>query len=120
MQANCVLEPSLEQSSVEKEVLAMVMAVPHFRVYLYGHGLPQQSIMPRSLKDPQPKLSWWIIELGEYDFDVEYRAGLNNGNADALSRWPLEGKEIDSMVAWDGDEHDELTVCALQVIFPKQ
>ena len=30
----------------------------------------------------------WASALGEYDFDIQYRAGMNNADADAMSRYP--------------------------------
>ena len=32
----------------------------------------------------------WASALGEYDFDITYRAGINNADADGMSRYPYE------------------------------
>jgi ribonucleotide reductase alpha subunit len=32
----------------------------------------------------------WASALGEYNFDITYRAGLKNADADAMSRYPHE------------------------------
>lgn len=38
------------------------------------------------LKDPNSKLQRWKIKLEEYDYEVIYKKGKYNTNADALSR----------------------------------
>ena len=81
-----------------KELLAIVAAVKHFHVYLYG-----QSFLVRTdhgaltwlmkFKHPEAQVARWIEVLGTYDFKIEHRQGRNHGNADALSRRPCEGKD---------------------------
>ncbi len=44
------------------------------------------------MKEPQPRLVRWIIELNEYDYSVEYKIGKHNVNANAPSHIPLEDK----------------------------
>ncbi|CAF0938986.1 unnamed protein product [Brachionus calyciflorus] len=46
--------------------------------------------------NPAPRLTLWLIELRLYEFDIEYRQGHENGNADALSRWLLEEEESET------------------------
>ena len=41
-------------------------------------------------KDPYSRVSRWRLKLAEYDFDVIYKAGKMNVNADALSRNPID------------------------------
>ena len=41
-------------------------------------------------KDPCSRISCWRLNLAEYDFDVIYKAGKMNVNADALSRNPID------------------------------
>lgn len=43
-----------------------------------------------TVKNPAPRLARWIIRLEMFDFDIEYRPGSKNGNADGLSRWPID------------------------------
>lgn len=35
-------------------------------------------------------MACWRIKLAEYDYDIVYKAGKTNVNADALSRNPVE------------------------------
>lgn len=39
-------------------------------------------------KDPTSRLARWKIKLAEYDYEIAYKAGKTNVNADALSRNP--------------------------------
>lgn len=39
-------------------------------------------------KDTNAKLGRWALQLQNYDFEVVYREGKNNQNADAISRMP--------------------------------
>lgn len=78
-------------SATEKELLAIVWAVKQFRPYLYGKRFkivtdhkPLQWLM--NLKEPNSKLVRWRLKLEEYDYEVIYKKGILNSNADALSR----------------------------------
>ncbi|CAF0932243.1 unnamed protein product [Brachionus calyciflorus] len=85
-------------SATEKEALAIVEAIEHFLVYLYGSDVlvctehqPLKWMM--NVKDPQPRGARWIVRLLEHSFRIEYRPGKLNGNSDSLSRWPIENDE---------------------------
>ena len=41
--------------------------------------------------DPSPRLARWLVRM--FDFEIEYREGNKNGNADAMSRWLLKPSE---------------------------
>jgi hypothetical protein len=78
-------------STSEKELLAIVWSIKHFRPYLYGRKFkittdhqPLTWIM--NVKDPSSRLLRWRIKLEEYDYEILYRKGALNANADALSR----------------------------------
>ena len=82
--------------SSEGECLAVVWATLHFRPYLYGRRYtivtdhaPLKWLMQNDKLTG--KLARWSLMLQEYEFEVIHRAGTANGNADALSRSPLEG-----------------------------
>ncbi|CAF1089458.1 unnamed protein product, partial [Brachionus calyciflorus] len=85
-------------SAAERELLAIVMAIEHFKSYLFGKVVTDHKpfIWFKNLKDPAPRLPRWLIELRLYEFDIEYRQGHENGNADALSRWLLEEEESET------------------------
>lgn len=78
-------------STIEKELLAVIWAVKHFRPYLYGNKFKiytdhRPLAWLYSLKEPNCKLTRWRLRLEEYDFEVCYKKGPQNTNADALSR----------------------------------
>ena len=78
-------------STVEKECLAIKLALQAFRVYLLGRQFTVQTDH-RSLewlhrfRDTNARLTRWSLALQPYKFTVKHRAGTANGNADALSR----------------------------------
>jgi len=78
-------------STIERELLAIVWAVKHFRPYLFGRKFilitdhrPLTWLF--SIKDPGSRLARWRLKLEEYDYKIEYKPGRINNNADALSR----------------------------------
>jgi len=80
-------------STIEKELLAIVYAVQHFRPYLYGKKFKlitdhKPLTWLHKLKDPTSRLARWRIKLAEYDYEIIYKPGKINANADALSRNP--------------------------------
>ena len=80
-------------STIEKECLAVKLAVHAFRVYVLGRPFTIQTDhralewMDR-MKENNPRLTRWSLSLQPYDFTIEYRQGRKNGNADTLSRLP--------------------------------
>lgn len=78
-------------SATERECLAVVWAVRHFRCYLYGRRFrlvtdcqPLKWLL--NVKDPSSRLARWNLQLQEYDFEIEHKPGKVHTNADALSR----------------------------------
>lgn len=93
----------INYSVIEKELLGIIYAVKYFRPYLFGRKFkivtdhkPLQWLF--SLKEPQSRLVRWRLKLEEYDYEIVYKKGKNNTNADALSRvqiHPLDTQNID-------------------------
>lgn len=86
-------------STIEKELLAIVWAVKNFRCYLLGKRFtvytdhqPLKGVF--NVKDPTSRLIRFHHKLSEYDYEIQYKPGRKNGNADALSRIPIENSEI--------------------------
>ncbi|CAK1583893.1 unnamed protein product [Parnassius mnemosyne] len=78
-------------STIERELLAVIWAVKLFRPYLYGRKFViytdhRPLVWLYSLKEPNSKLTRWRLRLQEYDFEIIYKNGKQNTNADALSR----------------------------------
>lgn len=78
-------------STIERELLAIVWAVKHFRPYLFGKKFTiitdhQPLKWLFSSKDPSSRLVRWRLKLEEYQYEIVYKPGRLNSNADALSR----------------------------------
>ena len=78
----------------ELEALAVVWAVKHFRVYLYGHKCEvytDHEALLSLLNTPHPsgKLAHWGLALQELNLSIHYRPGKLNQSADSLSRCTL-------------------------------
>ena len=86
---------------VDKEALALVYGVMKFHMYLYG----RQSF--KLITDHKPllaifgpkaelltlvaaRLQMYAVILAAYSYSLEYRSTTNIGNADALSRLPVD------------------------------
>lgn len=88
----------------------MVWAIQKMRKYLEGYRFAvvtdHQSLKwLQQLKNPSGRLARWAISLQQYDFDIEYRKGVLNQVADALSRQPLpEILDEETMAIQEGDE----------------
>lgn len=102
-------------STIERELLAIIWAVKHFRPYLYGRKFiiytdHRPLVWLRSLKDPSSKLTRWRLRLQDYDFELIHKIGKQNTNADALSRIKINalgsGDDKESMVV-NVDEKEE-------------
>lgn len=106
-------------SATEKELAAIVWAVKHFRPYIYGTKFQLRTdhkalIWLRQKKDLNRKLLHMKLELEEYEFDVTYKKGTLNRNADALSRIEPENSTVaeihttseDSMTQHSADTDD--------------
>lgn len=83
-------ETEIKYSTIEKELLAIVWATKHFRP-LYGRKFrivtdhkPLTWLF--SLKDTNSKLIRWRLKLEEFEYEIHYKKGKSNTNADALSR----------------------------------
>ena len=78
----------------ELECLAIVWAVDKFRIYLLGvkfkiitDHLALEWLQTK--KEPTARLMRWALKLEPFDYEVVYRSGTLNRDADYLSRYPL-------------------------------
>ena len=88
-------------SQIEKEGLSLVYGVKKFHMYLYGKDRftlvtdhkPLLAILGSKVGLPTivaARLLRWAIILAAYNYVLEYRPTSKMGNADALSRLPVE------------------------------
>ncbi len=85
-------------STTERELLAIVLAVHHFKRFLYGGNFivwsdhqPLKHLL--STKKPATRLLRLLNKLSTFDYEIRYKKGATNGDADALSRIPIEREE---------------------------
>ena len=78
----------------ELECLAVVEALDYWHHYLYGkkfvvitdHAALQWL---NKVKKPNSRLFKWSLKLSQYDFEIKYKPGIQNVEADSLSRSPI-------------------------------
>ena len=98
-------------SSMKLELLALKWAVTEkFRGYLLGAKFvvftdnnPLSYLQTSKLGAVEQR---WAAQLAIFDFDIKYRSGKSNTNADLLSRYPLEAQ---------GEDQEEELVAAMAV-----
>ncbi|XP_011871373.1 PREDICTED: uncharacterized protein LOC105563955, partial [Vollenhovia emeryi] len=93
-------DSELKYDTYEKEALAIVYCVKHFRPYLYGRKFTlvtdhKPLLWFKNAQDANMRILRWRLKLAEYEYDVVYKAGITNVNADALSRNPVDFEEAD-------------------------
>ncbi|GAU13119.1 hypothetical protein TSUD_174190 [Trifolium subterraneum] len=109
---------NLSKSVYEKELMALVLCIQHWRHYLLGNNFTVYTDH-KSLKHllqqriSSPDQQCWMAKLLGYQFEVRYKPGLENKAADALSRChgDIELKTIMSYPTWLGSKQllDEVT-----------
>ena len=84
---------------LDKEGLAIVYGVKKFHQYLYGRKFtitsdhkPLEHIFSSTRPTPSlasARIQRWALTLSAYNYQIQYKPGKDNSNADALSRLPL-------------------------------
>ena len=77
--------------ATQREMLALVWAARHFRLYLYGKQFlvctdHNSLCWLHNFKEPEGLVARWLEILSEFDYRVEHCPGLQHANADSLSR----------------------------------
>ena len=85
---------------LDKEALAVVFAVKKFHQFLFGRHFkiytdhkPLLGLLNPERATPlmaSSRMQRWALTLLAYEYELIYRPGEQNGNADALSRLPLQ------------------------------
>ena len=80
-------------STIEKECLALVLALQHFEVYISSSSLPivvysdhNPLVFIHKMKGKNQRLLRWSLMLQEYVLDIRHIKGKDNVIADCLSR----------------------------------
>lgn len=101
-------------STIEKELLSIVWSCKMFRPYLFGRKFliytdHRPLVWLFNLKEPNSKLIRWRLKLEEYNYEIIYKKGKQNINADALSRIKLNALETESTINQPGDINKDIT-----------
>ena len=88
-------------ATIERECLALVWGIKHFRPYLYGREfdvITDHNLLKwlNNARDPNSRLSRWSLALQSYAYTIKHRPGKSHGNVDALSRMPDPLQKNDS------------------------
>ncbi|GFS86143.1 uncharacterized protein TNCV_660361 [Trichonephila clavipes] len=80
--------------SYELEVQAIINALKKFCVYLLGQNFKIVTDCSAFQKTMQKKnlitrIARWTLQLEEFDYEIEHRAGSRMKHVDALSRYPV-------------------------------
>ena len=88
--------PELKYDTYEKQALAVIHAVRAFRPYVFGITIvtDHQPLIWFKTADINTRVQKWRFKLSEYDYEIIYKPGKMNANADALSRNPVEYRQI--------------------------
>ena len=89
--SSCLSQAQRNYSVTERECLAIVEAIRHFDMFLAGapfvvHTDHRPLSYLQALKEPRGRLARWILFLNSYEFEIEYKPGVDIPHADALSR----------------------------------
>ena len=108
-------------STTEKECLAIVWTVRHWRPYLLGRPFAVVTVHQcltwlHGLKEPKGRVTRWSLALQEYEFEIKHRPGRQHGNADTLSRFPQTAPTHQS--GKDAEEEMEVEIGATEVCAP--
>ena len=96
-------KPECNYCVTQKELLAVVTFLHHFRQYLIGAPFVIRTALTwlQNFKSPEGQLARWLEKLQEYQFTIVHRPGLRHNNADALSRLPSRqcGRQAEDIIA---------------------
>ena len=91
-------------SHLDKEALAIIFGMGKFHQYTYGRKFilytdhkPLIHIFNESKSVPvmaSARLQRWALTLSAYSYTIKYKLGKQQGNADALSRFPLADMSV--------------------------
>ena len=101
-----LLDREQKYCTIEKECLAIKLAVNAFQVNLLGQPFVIQTDHRTlqwlsNVKDENSRLARWSLALQPYQFKIKHRQGRQNANVDSLSRILYPNK-----VLCTGEEHE--------------
>ena len=96
-------------STIERELLGIVYAVEKFRYYLFGKEFIISTdhnplTYLNNLTLTSARLTRWSLKIAEYVFKKNYKKGILNNNADALSRIEFVDNEQNNEESIKGED----------------
>lgn len=83
----------LHYSTIEKEALALLLALQHFEVYIGSSSMPtivfsdhNPLVFLNRMQNSNQRLMRWALLLQDFSIEIRYKKGLENIIADTLSR----------------------------------
>lgn len=81
----------INYNTTKKELCVIVWGVKQFRPYLFGQKFNIVTDHRAlnwlfNIKYPGSRLTRWRLKLAEYEYEIHFKPGASNTNADALSR----------------------------------
>lgn len=83
----------LNYSTIEKEALALLLALQHFEVYVGSSSVPvlvytdhNPLVFLQRMYNQNQRLMRWALIIQNYNLDIKHKKGVDNVMADALSR----------------------------------
>jgi len=92
--ASRVLTPAERKcTTCELELLAIVYALRKFRIYIYGHKVTLNTdhkslTFLKKCVVSSTRVARWILEIEQWDLEIQHIKGIENTLADVLSRNP--------------------------------
>jgi hypothetical protein len=90
--SKCYTGAESRYSTVEKELLAVVKSIEHFKEYLMGRKFKPQAYTDHkplktlmSKENLSSRLVRWMLRIQSYDVEIVYKPGVENSVADWLS-----------------------------------
>ena len=80
-------------TTCEQELLTIVYALPKFRVYIYGHKITLNTdhkslTFLKKCVISSTRVAHWMLEIEQWDLEIQHIKGIENTLADILSRNP--------------------------------
>jgi len=92
--ASHVLTPAERKyTTCELELLAIVYALRKFRIYIYGHKVTLNTdhkslTFLKKCVVSSTRVARWMLEIEQWDLEIQHIKGIENTLADVLSRNP--------------------------------
>ncbi len=88
-----ILKHQLNYSTIEKEALALLLALQYFEVYVGSSPLPlvvftdhNPLVFLSRMRNSNQRIMRWALIIQEFNLEIRYKKGKENVLADTLSR----------------------------------